>query len=44
MRVLCIGSLNIDHVYRVDHLVRPGETIASTGHTLAEARAPGGAG
>ncbi len=30
MRVVCIGSLNIDHVYRVDHLVRPGETIASS--------------
>lgn len=23
------GSINIDHVYRVPHLVRPGETIAS---------------
>jgi ribokinase len=27
MRVLNIGSINIDHVYRVDHFVRPGETI-----------------
>lgn len=27
--ILNFGSVNIDHVYRVDHLVRPGETIAS---------------
>lgn len=27
MRVLNIGSLNIDYVYRVDHFVRPGETL-----------------
>ena len=26
MRILNFGSLNIDHVYRVDHLTRPGET------------------
>ena len=30
MTILNFGSLNIDHVYRVAHLVRPGETIAST--------------
>lgn len=24
------GSINIDHVYRVSHLVRPGETLSST--------------
>lgn len=29
MRVLNIGSLNIDYVYVVPHHVRPGETIAS---------------
>ncbi|MBC8588954.1 ribokinase [Paratissierella segnis] len=29
MKVLNFGSLNIDHVYNVDHLVQPGETIAS---------------
>ena len=29
MRVLNIGSVNIDHVYRVDHFVRPGETLSS---------------
>ncbi|MGJ8524408.1 Ribokinase [Halomonadaceae bacterium LMG 33818] len=26
------GSINIDNVYRVPHLVRPGETLASTGY------------
>jgi len=29
MRVLNFGSLNIDHVYQVDHIVAPGETISS---------------
>ena len=29
MKVLCYGSLNIDYVYRVDHFVRKGETLAS---------------
>jgi ribokinase len=28
-RVLTVGSLNIDRVFRVPHLVRPGETLAS---------------
>ncbi len=28
MRILNFGSLNIDHVHRVDHIVRPGETIS----------------
>ena len=26
MKILCFGSLNIDHVYKVDDFVRPGET------------------
>ena len=26
MKILCFGSLNIDHVYNVDDFVRPGET------------------
>ena len=30
MTILNFGSINIDHVYRVAHLVRPGETIASS--------------
>lgn len=29
MKVLCFGSLNIDYVYSLDHLVRKGETVAS---------------
>jgi ribokinase len=33
MRILNYGSLNIDHVYGVHHLVRPGETIGSTSYT-----------
>ncbi len=30
MHILNIGSVNIDHVYEVDHFALPGETIAST--------------
>ena len=30
MKVLCIGSMNLDFVYSVDHIVAPGETEAST--------------
>ena len=29
MRFLVMGSLNYDYTYFVDHIVRPGETIAS---------------
>ena len=29
MRILDFGSLNIDYVYQVDHMVRPGETLAT---------------
>ena len=31
MKVLCIGSLNLDMVYQMDHIVQPGETEASFG-------------
>ena len=34
MAVLNFGSLNLDHVYHVDHLVRPGETLASRGYRV----------
>ena len=34
MKVLCFGSLNLDHVYRVDHIVRPGETITSSSYQI----------
>ena len=29
MKVLCFGSMNLDYVYQVDHIVRPGETESS---------------
>ena len=32
MKVLNIGSCNIDYIYDVDHMVRPGET--QTVHNL----------
>ena len=40
MKLLNFGSLNIDLVYRMDHLVRPGETQAAQSF----ARFPGGKG
>lgn len=33
-RILNLGSINIDHVYAVDHFVRPGETLASKGYQV----------
>jgi ribokinase len=40
MNILCFGSLNIDCVYKVPHIVRPGETIPSSEY----AEFPGGKG
>lgn len=34
MRILNFGSLNIDHVYKVDNFVRPGETISAKGYSI----------
>lgn len=34
MRILNLGSVNIDHVYQVDHFVRPGETLGSLGYHI----------
>ena len=34
MRILNIGSLNIDHVYHVDHLTRAGETLTASDYTV----------
>lgn len=34
MTVLNFGSLNIDHVYHVDHVARPGETLAGRGYSV----------
>lgn len=31
MKALCFGSLNIDYTYQVDHFVKSGETLASSG-------------
>jgi ribokinase len=30
MAIINFGSINIDHVYQVDHFVQPGETLASS--------------
>jgi len=32
MAIINFGSVNIDHVYQVEHFVQPGETIASTSY------------
>lgn len=34
MKVLNVGSMNLDHVYQVDHIVQPGETESSGSLTL----------
>ena len=34
MSILNFGSLNIDLVYQVEHIARPGETIASSSHQV----------
>ena len=34
MRILNIGSMNLDMVYQMDHIVRPGETEASFGMNI----------
>lgn len=34
MTIYNFGSINIDHIYRVPHLVRPGETLASTTYNV----------
>lgn len=32
MKILCLGSLNLDHVYQVHHIVREGETISTSSY------------
>ncbi len=39
-KVINFGSINIDHVYRVDHQVKPGETLAAGSYQVF----PGGKG
>jgi len=34
MRILNIGSINIDHVYEVEHFVRPGETLTGQSYSI----------
>ena len=34
MKVLNIGSMNLDHVYNVDHIVQPGETQETDGMNI----------
>lgn len=34
MKILNFGSLNIDYVYKVEHFVRPGETILSQDYSI----------
>ena len=29
MKILCFGSLNLDYVYQVDHILAPGETLTA---------------
>jgi ribokinase len=34
MKILCFGSLNLDYVYLVDHIVQPGETTTSKNYQI----------
>jgi len=34
MRILNIGSINIDHVYEVEHFARPGETLRGLSYNI----------
>ena len=34
MKIINFGSINIDHVYSVEHFVRPGETLESESYAL----------
>ena len=34
MKIINFGSINIDHVYGVEHFVRPGETLESESYSL----------
>jgi len=40
MKVLNMGSLNVDHVYQMNHFIQPGETDAALGYDIF----PGGKG
>lgn len=34
MKVFNFGSINIDHIYRIPHFIRPGETLASNKYRM----------
>lgn len=34
MKVFNFGSINIDHIYRVSHFAKPGETLASDNYQM----------
>ena len=34
MKIINFGSINIDHVYEVEHFVRPGETLRSESYRI----------
>ncbi len=34
MKIINLGSINIDHVYAVEHFVQPGETLKSSGYSI----------
>lgn len=34
MKIINFGSINIDHVYNVEHFVQPGETLKSESYTI----------
>ena len=34
-RILVLGSINIDHSYELERIVRPGETVASSAYRTA---------
>ena len=38
MKILCMGSVNVDKTYRVDHIPKEGETILARGFRQGWAR------
>ena len=34
MKIINYGSINLDHVYQVDHIVQPGETLLAADQNL----------
>lgn len=34
MKVLCFGSLNLDHTYQVERFLKPGETRSASGYEI----------